>query len=302
MELTKYNTKGILTMKVKIITDSNSGILQSEAKDLGIFVIPMPFTIDMEEYLEEISISQEEFYQKLAMDAEVTTSQPSRYYLEELWEEQLKDADEIVYIPMTSGLSKTCENAINYAEKFDGKVQVVDNKRISVVMKTSVFEAIEYAKQGLSAKEIKEKLESEKDKSSIYITMGVLKYLKKGGRISPAAAALGSMLKVKPILMSRGENFEKFAVALSIGQAKKKMLEQVIKEINGEFKEDYLAGKMVVSVAHTENEKEALKFKEEIIKVLPDVKFRFVDPLSLSVSCHIGPGALAIAICKDNLA
>ena len=288
--------------KVKIITDSNSGILQAEAKELGIFVIPMPFTVNMEEYLEEISITQDEFYEKLALDAEVTTSQPSRYYLEELWEENLKDAEEILYIPMTSGLSKTCENAKNYAEKFNGKVQVVDNKRISVVLKSSIFEAIEYANQGLSAKEIKEKLESDKDKSSIYITMGVLKYLKKGGRISPAAAALGSMLKVKPILYSRGENFEKFAVALSLGQAKKKMLEQIIKELNGEFKEDYLAGKMVISVAHTQNEKEALKLKEEILRTIPTVKFRFVDPLSLSVSCHIGPGALAIAICKDNFA
>lgn len=288
--------------KVKIITDSNSGILQAEAKELGIFVIPMPFTVNMEEYLEEISITQDEFYEKLALDAEVTTSQPSRYYLEELWEENLKDAEEILYIPMTSGLSKTCENAKNYAEKFNGKVQVVDNKRISVVLKSSIFEAIEYANQGLSAKEIKEKLESDKDKSSIYITMGVLKYLKKGGRISPAAAALGSMLKVKPILYSRGENFEKFAVALSLGQAKKKMLEQIIKELNGEFKEDYLAGKMVISVAHTQNEKEALKLKEEILRTIPNVKFRFVDPLSLSVSCHIGPGALAIAICKDNFA
>jgi len=288
--------------KVKIITDSNSGLLQAEAKELGVFVIPMPFTVNMEEYLEEISITQDEFYEKLALDAEVTTSQPSRYYLEELWEENLKDAEEILYIPMTSGLSKTCENAINYAEKFNGRVQVVDNKRISVVLKSSIFEAIEYANQGLSAKEIKEKLESDKDKSSIYITMGVLKYLKKGGRISPAAAALGSMLKVKPILYSRGENFEKFAVALSLGQAKKKMLEQIVKELNGEFKEDYLAGKMVISVAHTQNEKEALKLKEEILRTIPNVKFRFVDPLSLSVSCHIGPGALAIAICKDNFA
>ena len=143
--------------KVKIITDSNSGILQSEAKELGIFVIPMPFTVNMEEYLEEISITQDEFYEKLAMDADVTTSQPSRYYLEELWEENLKDAEEILYIPMTSGLSKTCENAMNYAEKFNGKVQVVDNKRISVVLKSSIFEAIKYAEQGLSAKEIKEK-------------------------------------------------------------------------------------------------------------------------------------------------
>lgn len=286
--------------KVGIITDSNSGIMQKEAKELGITVIPMPFTVNMEEFFEEISITQDEFYSHLEKGETVSTSQPSAYYLEELWDELLKEYDELAYIPMSSGLSKTCENAKRYAEKYNGKVEVIDNKRISVTLKESVFEAIALRNDGKSAKEIKEYLESTSDKNSIYITMGVLKYLKKGGRISPAAAALGDMLKLKPILCSRGDSFEKYTLALSISQAKKKMMAQVKSELENEFKHEYESGKMTVSVAHTANEPEAVKFKEEIIKEFPLLKFRFVDPLSLSVSCHIGPGALAIALSVDN--
>lgn len=288
--------------KLMIITDSNSGILQSEAKELGIFVIPMPFTINDEEYLEEITISQEQFYGFLQKDADVKTSQPSEFYLEELWDELLKENEELIYIPMSSGLSGTCENAKRYAEKYNGRVEVVDNQRISVTQKESVFEAISLAKQGKSAKEIKDYLEETKNKNSIYIMMGVLKYLKKGGRISPAAAALGAMLNVKPILSSRGGSFEKFALVLSGAQGKKKMIQKIKAELETEFKEEYDAGKMFVSVAHTQNEAEALKFKEEILKELPKLGFHFVDPLSLSVSCHIGPGALAIAISVNNFA
>ena len=286
--------------KLKIITDSNSGILQSEAKELGILVLPMPFTINGEEYLEEISISQADFYKHLEHDADVKTSQPSQYTLEELWDNTLKDYDEILYIPMSSGLSKSCENAKNYAEKYEGKVQVVDNMRISVTQKESVMEAIELAKKGKSAKVIKEYLEETKDKSSIYIMTGTLKYLKKGGRISTAAATLGAMLNVKPVLSSRGDKFEKFALVLSPAQAKKKIIQKIKSELDTEFAKEYKQGKMMISVAHTQNEAEALKFKEQIIKEIPNIQFRFCDPLSLSVSCHIGPGALATAISINN--
>lgn len=286
--------------KVKIVTDSNSGILQSQAEELGIFVIPMPFTVNGEEYLEEITMSQSKFYDLLEQNADVKTSQPSQYYLEELWQDLLKTNDEILYIPMTSGLSGTCANAKNYAKNFDGKVFVVDNLRISVTQKESVFEAIALAKQGKSAQEIKSYLEDTKSKSSIYIAMGVLKYLKKGGRISPTAAALGSMLNVKPILCSRGQNFEKFGIALSLAQAKKKIIQKLRSELETEFLEDYNKGNMTISVAHTRNEKEAQKFKKELQKEFPKLNFHFVDPLSLSVSCHIGPGALAVAICVNN--
>lgn len=286
--------------KVKIITDSNSGILQSEAEQLGIFVIPMPFTINDEEYLEEISISQEKFYEFLAQDVDVTTSQPSQFYLEEIWNDLLKDNDELLYIPMSSGLSATCSNAKRYAEAFGGKVHVVDNQRISVTQKQSVFEAIELAKQGKSASEIKEYLEETKSKSSIYIMVDTMKYLKKGGRVSPAAAALGAMLKLKPILYTRGDKFEKYAVVMTLAQAKKKMIAQIKKELETEFKAEYEAGKMILYIAHTQNEKEALKFKDEVLRDIANVEVRFVDPLSLSVSCHIGPGALALTTAIDN--
>lgn len=286
--------------KLKIVTDSNSGLLQSEAEQLGIFVIPMPFTINDEEYLEEITISQEEFYKHLANNADVKTSQPSQFYLEELWTDLLKTNDELVYIPMMSGLSGTCENAKRYAQSFDGKVHVVDNFRISLTQKESVYEAIALANQGKSGAEIKDYLESTKDKASIYIMPGELKYLKKGGRISPAAATIGDMIKLKPILFTRGQKFEKFAIALSVAQGKKKMINQIKKELETEFKKEYEQGKMTVSVAHTQNEAEAQKFKEEIINSIPNITFRFINPLSLSVSCHIGPGALAIAICINN--
>ncbi|MCM1360267.1 MAG: DegV family protein [Corallococcus sp.] len=286
--------------KVKIITDSNSGILQSEAESLGIFVIPMPFTINGEDFLEEITMSQEKFYELLAQDADVKTSQPSSAYLEELWTTLLKDNDELLYIPMTSGLSATCENATKLAENFGGKVFVADNKRISVTQKESVFEAINLVKQGKTAKEIKEYLENTRQLHSIYIMLNVLKYLKKGGRISPAAAALGDLLKFKPILFSRGENFEKFAIVMSTKQGERKMIERIKYELETEFKEYYDAGKMTVSVAHTQNFAEAEKFKKDIEQALPKLRFRFVDPLSLSVSCHIGPGSLAIAISVDN--
>jgi len=286
--------------KLKIVTDSNSGILQKEAADFGIFVIPMPFTINDEEFLEEISISQKEFYNFLNKDADVKTSQPSQFYMEELWNELLEENEEILYIPMSSGLSGTCENAKRYAENFGGKVIVVDNKRISITQKESVFEAIEMAKEGKTAQEIKDYLESTANKNSIYIMMGVLKYLKKGGRISATAAALGSMLNVKPVLSSRGDKFEKFALVLSATQGKKKMIAKIKSELETEFNEEYNAGKMVFSVAHTQNEEEAIKFKEEIMKELPLLKFNSIDPLSLSVSCHIGPGALAIAMAVNN--
>ncbi len=286
--------------KVKIMTDSNSGISPKEAEKLGVFLVPMPFTINDEDYLEDITITRDKFFEMLANNAEVKTSQPSQYYLEETWTNLLKDYDEVVFIPMMSGLSGTCENAKRYAEAFEGKVHVVDNARISVTQKESVLEAVVLAKQGKTGAEIKEYLESTGKKSSIYIMLNVLKYLKKGGRISPAAATIGDMIKLKPILYTRGDKFEKFAIALSVGQGKKKMIQQIKTELETEFKEDYEQGKMIIDVAHTQNFEEAEKFRDEIIASIPNVKFRFIDPLSLSVSCHIGPGSLAIAICVNN--
>lgn len=282
--------------RVKIVTDSNSGILQQEGKDLGIFVIPMPFTVDGYEYLEEISISQEEFHQHLNNNAEVTTSQPSQFYLQEIFDELLKDNDELVFIPMSSGLSGTCTNATALASQYDGKVQVVDNFAVSLVQKQSVYRAIKLAQEGKSAVQIKQLLEEDKENSAIYLTVATLKYLKKGGRITAAAAALGSLLKIKPILTSNGGKFEKHSMALNFVQAKKKIIDLIKHDLTTKFKDKYEAGQMAIGVAQANNIEDALKMKEEILKELPNVKFTWVDYLSLSVSCHTGGGALGVAI------
>lgn len=283
--------------KIVIVTDSNSGITQQEGKELGISVIPMPFTIDGEEYLEDISITQEKFFELLENGAEVTTSQPSQTYLEELWRELLKEYEQIIYIPMTSGLSATCANAKRYAEQFEGRVAVVDNLRISVPQKISVCEAARMANEGKPTEEILKYLEDTKGKCSIYLTVSVLKYLRKGGRITPAAAAIGDALKLKPILSTRGQSFDKFAVALSMVQAKKKMIQQIRKELDTEFKAEYEQGKMALLVAYSKFKDEGEKFAKEIEREFPGMKVLYVDPLSLSVACHTGAGALGIGIC-----
>ena len=283
--------------KVAIVTDSNSGITQSEGKELGISVIPMPFTIDGKEYFEDISITQEEFFKLLEQGADVKTSQPSEFAMEELWTDLLKTYEKVLFIPMTSGLSGTCDNAKRVAENYGGRVLVVDNLRISVPQKICVFQAINLAKQGKTAEEIKDYLESTKSKFSIYITLSTLKYLKKGGRITPAAAVFGSLLKLKPILYTRGQNFDKYAVTLSFGQAKKKMIAKIKSELETEFKEEYSQGKMALLVAYTKFKDEAEKFKGEIEEAFPGMKVMYVDPLSLSIACHTGAGALGIGVC-----
>lgn len=279
-----------------IITDTNSNIMPKDAKELGIETVTMPFTIDDVEYMDGVDLTNEEFFQKMQAGADVKTSQPSQYFLEEMWERILKDYEEIVYIPTSSGLSGTCENAKVYAEKYNGRVHVVDNKRISVFLKESVHHAIALKNQGKSASEIKEILEATSHIQSTYLVVNQLKYLKKGGRISPAVAALGAMLNIKPILYTRGENFDKYGMALSMAQAKKKMIEKIRYDLENEFKEEYENGHMTVSIAHANCLKDALRFKEEVEKALPKLKFRFVDDMSLSVACHVGPGALALSV------
>lgn len=284
-------------MKIAIVTDSNSGITQSEAKELGCFLIPMPFLIDEKEYFEEISLSQEEFYEKLLSGADVSTSQPNIFSVTELWKDLLKTYDQIVHIPMSSGLSASTETAINAAKDFNGKVEVVDNKRISVTLKQSVIDAINLAKDGKNAKEIKDWLENTALDSSIYIMVTTLKYLKKGGRITPAAAAIGSLLKIKPILQIQGSKLDKFCQVISFNQGKKRMIEQMIQDIEHRFKSQLDQGKLKIQMAYTHAKDKCLEFKEEADKELEKygLKVEMVDPLSLSVACHIGDGAIAIA-------
>ena len=286
--------------KIAIVTDSNSGILQSEAKKLGIFVLPMPFFIDEKLHREEIDLSQETFYQILSEDGEVSTSQPSPADITDLWDEILKSYDEIVHIPMSSGLSGSCQTAMMLADDYDGRVHVVDNQRISVTQKLAVFDAINMAKTGMSAAQIKEKLTEEKLIASIYIMVDTLKYLKKGGRITPAAAMLGTVLKLKPVLTIQGEKLDAYAKVRGQKQAKKTMIEAMKKDMEERFAGERKTGLMELAVAHTNNFAEAESFKAELQNVFPDVPLRFVDPLSLSVSCHIGPGALAVACAKRS--
>lgn len=284
-------------MKVAIITDSNSGITQKEAKELGIFIVPMPFLINDEEYFEDINLTQEEFYEKLMQNADVSTSQPNANSVMELWDEVLKTYDEIVHIPMSGGLSASVETAKNISEQYNGKVQVVDNHRISVTQRASVVDAIKLANEGKTAKEIKDYLEETGPISSIYIMLTTLKYLKKGGRITPAAAALGTLLKIKPVLTIQGDKLDKFAQVISYQQGKKKMLDQIVKEIETRFKDVHANGKLKVYMAYTYVTDKILEFKKEADEVLKkyNLSVEVVDPLSLSVACHIGEGAIALA-------
>ena len=280
--------------KIRVVTDSNSGITQAEAKKLGLSVIPMPFLIDGEEYYEDINLTQQEFYEHLRGNAAVSTSQPSVTAVTELWDELLKEYDEIVHIPMSSGLSETCHTAQNLAKDYGGRVQVVDNQRISVTLKQSAIDAMKLAEKGCSAAEIKGYLEQTAHDSSIYISLDTLKYLKKGGRLTPAAALVGSILRIKPVLQIQGEKLDAYKKVLSFKQAKQEMIGAVKHDLETRFAPLRAAGEMTLSIAHTDIAAEAELFKQELETVFPDLSVVYVDPLSLSVSCHIGPGALAV--------
>ena len=282
--------------KIAIVTDSNSGIVQAEAKELGIYVVPMPFMIDGKDYLEEINLTQEEFYQKLTEGAEISTSMPSPGSVTDLWDELLKEYDEVVYIPMSSGLSSSCQTAIMLAEDYDGKVVVVNNQRISVTMRQSVLDAIELAEVGKSAAEIRTILEEQKMESSIYIMLNTLTYLKRGGRITPAAAALGTLLKIKPVLQLQGEKLDAFAKARTVKQGKNIMIEAMKKDFRERFHDE--SGESThLELSYTHDLEAANAFKEEVQAAFPGCEI-LMQPLSLSISCHIGPGALAIACSK----
>ncbi len=285
-------------MKTAIVTDSNSGITQNEAKELGIFVLPMPFFINEELYYEDITLTQEQFYDKLLTDADIKTSQPSPGEVMDMWDKVLETYDELVYIPMSSGLSKSCETASMLANDYEGRVFVVDNQRISVTMRRSVYDAMEMVKNGKTGAEIRAKLEEEKLESSIYITLETLKYLKKGGRITPAAAAIGTVLNIKPVLQIQGEKLDAYTKVRGKDTGKKKMIEAVRKDLDTRFAK--YAGKMHLDIAYSGNCEEALEFKKQVEEAFPEfVGEMHMDALSLSVSCHIGHGALALAVSKS---
>ena len=283
--------------RIAVITDSNSGINFEDAKELGIKVLPMPFLIDGKTYFEEISLSQEEFFEKLENDVDISTSQPSPESVMKIWDEALEEADEVVYIPMSSGLSSSCHTALMLADDYDGKVQVVDNQRISVTQRQSVLDAMELAKRGLTAVQIKEKLEKVKFESSIYIMLDTLKYLKKGGRITPAAAAVGSALRLKPVLTIQGEKLDAYAIAKTKKQGVKKMLAAIEDDINKRFGGTDHMENIHMEIAHTKNPEAAEDLKQQIIE-----KFGVTEvdlyPLSLSIACHIEIGR---ASCRERV-
>ena len=277
--------------KIAIITDSNSGISQKEAKEMGIIVLPMPFLINGKEYLDGVDLFPEQFYEFLKEDADVSTSQPSPDSILKLWDETLKEYDEIVHIPMSSGLSGSCQTALMLAEDYDGKVQVVNNQRISITQVSSILDAQRLIKEGKSAAEVKEVLETEALQASIYITVTTLKYLKKGGRITPAAAALGTMLRLKPVLQIQGEKLDSFAKVRTMNAAKRTMIDAIRSDLENRF-----AGQpMRIDVAHTNNAEAAQEFAKELEAEFPGYQVQRKDELSLSVACHIGDGSLAVA-------
>jgi DegV family protein with EDD domain len=284
--------------KTAILTDSNSGITQNQAQEWDLQVVPMPFYINGETFYEGISMTQETFYEALNNNADVMTSQPSPETLMETWRNILKEYEEIVYIPMSSGLSSACGTAtmLSFEEEFEGKVFVVDNQRISVTQRQSVLDARDLAKKGYDGAAIKEILIREKFESSIYIMVDTLTYLKKGGRITPAAAAIGSVLRIKPVLQIQGEKLDAYSKVKTLKQAKSTMIKAVRKDLEERFR-DPDGDNFHLEIAYTADDTEAQVFKKELEVEFPGHDI-WVDPLSLSVSCHIGPGALAFAISK----
>ncbi len=285
--------------KIAVVVDTNSGVTKKDLEAYSdVYVVPMPFMINGEEYFEEINLTQKDFYNLLENEAEIFTSQPSIGQVVELWENLLKKYEQIVHIPMSSALSKTCETAQNFAKDYEGRVFVVDNKRISVTLKQSMEDALKLIDKGNSAQEIKDYLEKTSLDSSIYIMVDTLKYLKRGGRITPAAAAIGTLLKIKPILQIQGGKLDSFAKVINDKLARAKMITAIKKDLETRFKDFKERGEMELAIAYTKCQEKAEAFAKQLREEIPDVELKFVDPLSLSISCHIGPGALAVTAAR----
>ena len=281
--------------KVAVVTDTNSAVLPEEAKALGFESLAMPFSIDGKEYREGVDLTHEEFYRQMEAGADIVTSQPSPGMIMELWDELLKTHDELVYIPMSSGLSGSYQTAQMLSDDYDGKVQVVNNQRIGATQGHSAEDALALAAQGKNAAGIKEILEREKFQASIYITLNTLYYLKKGGRITPAAAAIGTLLKIKPVLTIQGEKLDAFAKVRTMVQAKNTMINAIKNDIEKRFNGDVSC--LRFDIHHTTNEEAAGEFAEEVGQTFGVSKVPVIN-LPLSIATHIGPGSLAIAITK----
>ena len=282
--------------RVAVITDSNSGITQQMGKDMGIEVVPMPFTIDDKTYYEDINLTREEFFQMMEDGKEILSSQPSPADLMKLWDKTLEKYDQIVYIPMSSGLSSSCQNARMIANEYNGKVFVVNNQRISVTQKRSVEDAIELAKNGYDAARIRDILHRDKMEASIYIMLDTRKYLKKGGRITPAAAAIGTLMRIKPVLQIKGERLDAFSKARTLSQGKTIMINALHHDIDTLFG-GIDADNVFIYAVHAQVPKAFSVFSDEVRQAFPSYDIEEAR-LSLSICCHIGPGALAMGCVK----
>lgn len=285
--------------KTAVVTDTNSGITRKQAAELGVHLLPMPFFINQQTYYEDTDLTQEQFYQMQAEGGEISTSMPAVADVTDLWDALLQEYDEIVHIPMSSGLSSSCETAYMLAQPYEGKVQVVNNQRISITQRRSVLDALQLAKEGKSAQEIKDILEREKSESSVYIMVDTLKYLKKGGRITPAAAALGTLLRLKPVLQIQGDKLDAFAKARTVKQAKSIMIEAMASDCKNRFG-DQGGENLHIDIAYADDLEAALQFEKEVKEAFLGQQ-GVVQPLPLSIACHIGPGALAIG-CSHKIA
>lgn len=283
-------------MKTAVMTDSNSGITKAEAEELGIFLMPMPVIIDGEICFEGTDLTQEMFYDGLKSGKDVSTSQPSPGDVLDMWDEILEMGyEDLVYIPMSSGLSNSCETAIGLSMDYDGKVQVADNHRISVTLRESVLEARELAQEGASAKEIKEDLEARAYDSSIYITVDTLEFLKKGGRVTPAGAALGAVLNIKPVLTIQGERLDAFAKVRGMKKGKHKMIEGLKQDLETRFRDVDMSKVVIAAAGAGLTKEEEEEWTNELREAFPQVKVHY-NPLSFSIACHTGPGAIGTGL------
>lgn len=291
------NTSEKTQCRVAVVTDSNSGMTQRQGEACGIRVIPMPFMIDGQFWEEHVDLTHDIFYEKLTAGSEISTSQPAPAKIIQLWDELLTEYDEIVHIPMSSSLSGSYQTARMLADDYGGKVRVVNNQRISVTQRQSALDAVMLAGQGFCAAQIGDLLERTKMESSIYITVDTLKYLRRGGRVTPAAAALGTLLKIKPVLQIQGGKLDTFSKARTMKQAKGMMLSAIASDLNNRFL-DPEAEQMWLGVAHSNCADLAREVACELKDCYPKAPPVYVDALSLSVSCHIGPGGLGITCTK----
>ncbi len=282
---------------IAIMTDSNSGILPEQGEKEGIAILPMPVVIEGKTYYEEVDLSKERFYQLQKEGAQISTSMPSPGSMVDMWKTLLQDHDEVVYIPMSSGLSNSCHSAIMLAQEFQGKVFVVDNHRVSVTLTQSVYDALAMAKAGMNGAQIKEKLEQESDYASIYIAVDTLEYLKKGGRITPAAASIGTVLNLKPVLsLAGGDKLDSYAKVRGMKHAFHTMCEALRKDIDGKFSGYKEKCELMLGFADSlMDEEKRDAWKAELQKNFPDMEILY-SPLTLSLATHIGPGAVGVAV------